>query len=393
LLRRIDHWLSRAMELESRRVLHQTYHDRLVAEGRTDDTTRWQIGVLDKLLAGIAALPMASMRRRRGTYAALPGAYVSGDFASRWREALERIGRSPRYAGLSFSLQLGLVPLGPDKRSGLWEFAQFGSGTIPTRQADGRLALSARSAIVLVLIPAGTFQMGARAPRPGEQRGPNVDPHAQALEQPVHSVKLDAFLMAKYELTRWQWITISAGNNRMLKQPRHPVTNISWTVARMRLARLGLLLPTEAQWEYSARAGSSTIWWCGDDPTLLASRANLADRQYHQKMLGSSHFYEKWDDGHPGTAPVGSYHQQPNAFGLYDVVGNVWEWCRDAYAPYSTPVRSGDGLRKAEGPIRIERGGGWRFTSKTSRSAQRSGLNPDSAYDYLGLRPSRIITR
>src|SRR5262249_25075170 len=152
------------------------------------------------------------------------------------------------------------------------------------RGADGRLVMKDGTGIVFVLIPAGRFWMGAQAASPS---GRNVDPQADANESPVHEVSLDAYFLSKYEMTQDQWLRL-AGKNPSLYSPGdgingklvtllHPVENVSWIDCTIVLSRLALELPTEAQWEYGARAGTSTPWWTGSEKTSLRGAGNLAD--------------------------------------------------------------------------------------------------------------------
>ena len=141
------------------------------------------------------------------------------------------------------------------------------------------------------------------------------------------------------------------------------------------LARLGLLLPTEAQWEYATRAGTTTAWWTGDDVRSLE---------------GAARFFPIFSTGVReigGPRPVGSYRANP--FGLHDVHGNAREWTRDSYGSYELPVRPGDGLRLVEAPIRFAaRDGGRSQTPLWSTSAARTIQNASGA---AGIRPSRSV--
>jgi formylglycine-generating enzyme required for sulfatase activity len=149
-------------------------------------------------------------------------------------------------------------------------------------------------------------------------------------------------------------------------------------------------LPTEAEWEYAARGGTTTPWWSGTDPEALARAANTADRALRQRVPKAT-WAAEWDDGFPFLAPVGSFEANP--FGLHDMTGNVWEWCHDWYrADYyaSSPVEDPKGAET--GTFRTIRGGGWFNDAAQNRSAQRIYFNPTFRYCLLsGFRVVREV--
>jgi formylglycine-generating enzyme required for sulfatase activity len=173
---------------------------------------------------------------------------------------------------------------------------------------------------------------------------------------------------------------------------RHPVVTLRWEDAWTICFRLGLVLPTEAQWEYACRAGTTTPWWCGSDKERLREVANLSDL-YDQIHEGPRGFvYEPWDDGNAVHAPVGTY--LPNGFGLHDVHGNVWEWCQDTHqASYADQIpRKGDGLRHTPGWVEfMNRGGSFFEPAGHARSAARNVGLSTLGYFNLGVRPARGI--
>ena len=325
----------------------------------------------------------------------------SAEAVQRWDEAIAAIrdpARCPAYAGLVLAPQLGLLPLGRDPVSGLHEFANLWSGEPARRDANGKLVLEESTGIVLVLVPGGKCAMGAQAADPA---APNFDPLAAAEESPVHEVTLAPFFLSKFEMTQGQWLRIT-GSNPSQYQPGEtlggksctllcPVELVSWEEGSETLRRLGLVLPNEAQWEYAARAGTRTPWSTGAKRETLAGAANLADAFYEHNGGPASWTYENWlEDGWSLHAPVGSY--LPNAFGLHDTLGNVWEWCRDTFASYDAAQIVEEGGREIS-EHRVCRGGAFSLGASDARCSVRFH-GPASARNYdLGLRPALELAR
>jgi formylglycine-generating enzyme required for sulfatase activity/serine/threonine protein kinase len=368
----------------------------------------WMHQVLTELLAGLERLDgggkepegaLTRVKARHGFVTALRKASIE-DHGEAWKATIEAITAAPKYAGLKIVPQLGLLPLGPDPDSGLLEFAHLGSGLIPTRDPETkRLVYQHNAAVVLVLIPGGTFKMGAQEK---DKDAPNYDVQAEGDESPVHEVTLSPFFLAKHECTQAQWKAMTEGldpstykagqtlSSRLLTG-LNPVEQVTWTNCAQWLGRNRLVLPTEAEWEYACRAGTDTPWSSGPDVADLGGIANIADKYCKENGGHPTWTYtEEVNDGHTVHAPVGSF--AANAFGLHDVHGNVYEWCRDAYSdrtytggPRTDPVaESGSGGR-------VARGGSWGYGARDARSASRSGGDPGFRSNDLGFRPSRPL--
>ena len=288
-----------------------------------------------------------------------------------WAEAIDAIQASDGerasrlYRGLELVEDPSLVPIGMNEQTGLWEFVHLASGVpgkeIPQRNArTGRLVPDADMGIVLVLLPSGKVPVGEDMPR-------------------LHrnDVVLDPFFMGKYEVTQAQWQRITgSGNPSYFKhQPEArllPVDGVPWERCEKELGRAGLMLPTELQWEYGCRAGTTTLWWTGSTPDSLDGKAS----------------YDSCD-----PQPVGSW--QPNAFGLYDVAGTVYEWCRDQAGDYGGE-REGDGLRvdheSREGK-RVCRSGRHGLLALAGSSSSRSSMLQIARNRHLGMRASKAVRR
>jgi formylglycine-generating enzyme required for sulfatase activity len=188
------------------------------------------------------------------------------------------------------------------------------------------------------------------------------------------------FWLAKHPLSQRQWLAVMPKNpSQRGKGDDFPVDTISWNSAQEFCGQAGLHLPTEAQWEYACRAGHSTPFGIGSGSVLNAQMANF-DGNYPYGA-GDSAF--KWC--YRGrTLPGGSF--PPNAWGLHDMHGQLWEWCEDAFEalPASEEV---DPLHVSAGSQRVLRGGGWISNGRLARSAYRYGYAPDSAVVDFGLRP------
>ena len=323
--------------------------------------------------------------------------------ADKWRDARNGVLQNKKYGGLTLKPQLGLIPIGPDPVSTLWEFAHLQTGNIPKRDPETkRLILTEDMAIVFVLIPGGTFTMGAQGK---DETAPNYYQKANEKESPPHEVTLSAFFMSKYEMTQGQWMRFR-GQNPSQYPPGyvpadglathtalHPVEQMAWAEAYTIMKQLGLELPTEARWEYACRAGATTLWSCGNDKKDLSSVANLADISARAWDKNWEWIDDDLDDGYAAHSPVGSF--AANGFGLHDMHGNVWEWCQDYVVSYDNPTRSGDGLRGHEGfsnePHRVTRGGSFYDSLNVSRTTFRNLSAPLFRSSVSGLRPSRSI--
>lgn len=347
----------------------------------------------------------AGMRRRlqdaRQIYAASIDQHME-----EWSAAIEAIRDerlNPQYRGIAMVRQIGLVPLGPDPVSGLHEFVDLKTGEIPERDDSGRLQITSRTGVVFVLVPPADPIIGATSVRgTDEMSSLRFDPLAGDDERPLHRVKLAPFLVSKYEMTQAQWMRsarmkpsrISSMEISDELRLKHPVENISWDNASEILWRLGMSLPTESQWEYVARAGTNTPYWTGMDSRSLQGAANLADRAYRER--GGPTYADaelSIDDGFGAShAPIGSY--RANAFGLHDVLGNVAEWCYDAYGSYDLPA---DGLSarrmagRGESGNRVHRGGSFRDGPGSLRCSARGRAAIEYRADTLGVRPTREL--
>ena len=226
----------------------------------------------------------------------------------------------------------------------------------------------------LVLISTGEFRMGS----PPSEKG-----HVER-ESPQHSVKVPSFYLGVHPVTNEQYARFlwessdveapSEWGNRGYNQPRQPVVGVCWDDARLYCEWAGLILLTEAQWEYACRAGTESRYWSGDAESDLA-RVGWYDENSEQRLH-----------------PVGEKEVSP--FGLVDMHGNVWEWCQDSWSyNYSKSQRVHPGaFENAGAPVRVYRGGCFLDSDRVARSAFRVSNGPSYRSRSLGCRPARAST-
>lgn len=264
-----------------------------------------------------------------------------------------------------------------------------------------------------VWVPGGCFTMGSSL----SEQDRDSD------EGPVHEVCVDAFWMGKYEVTRgefqkfvnsdgyktdaeeegFSWVYTGRWERRQGynwhevgfdQDDRHPVVNVSWKDANAmadwlsRHSRGEFRLPTEAEWEYACRAGTTAVRYWGDNPDEACTYANVADRDTLTEFPAWT--VHNCKDGFIYTAPVGTF--KPNDFGLYDMLGNVWEWCEDVYNVRAYSEHSNKNpVYKADAPDRVIRGGSWYSRPEVVRCASRDNLHLPTRRGYdVGFRLVKI---
>ncbi len=356
-------------------------HAQSRADDPADPVDRYLIAALQRLAAEIDAFagPGGELQRVQAKEAFLVGVVEPAlrDDAALWQTTIAAIKHGPAqqsgrdYRGAEIPRLPGLTPLGRHPGTGLFEFLDLrthrrGAAKPAHGGASAALPFSADTGIVFVLVPVGMFRMGAFRGEPGL---PQNDPAAQDDELHGQLINLDEFLIARTELTNGQWARLRGAADGG-EDPLLPVTGIDWHEARAALRQYDLDLPTEAQWEHACRAGSTTPWSCAEE------------------RLGEHAWF--------GPQPQRVALLQPNGFGLFDVHGNVAEWCRDGKLPYrdSAPA-PGTGLR-GDADVRAPRavrGGACYQGPLSARSAARAGRPPFQRDSGTGLRPIRYLRK
>jgi formylglycine-generating enzyme required for sulfatase activity/serine/threonine protein kinase len=323
-------------------------------------------GTFDELRGGIGILDKSTVIASDQVFAIL------GDGRNLWEsQPFRRTGRGDDFrVAVKGIKQLELITESKGSRYGahcVWIDPQFVRQARIDGTASDILAqppITNSIGMKFKLIPPGTFMMGSEG--------------GEADEKPVHEVRLTKpFYIGVYEVTNSQWkavMGVEPPSKR--KDADRPVETVSWNdavafcrklseMADERAAARLYRLPTEAEWEYACRAGTTTKWACGDDDKTLGDFA--------------------WFGGKTGgqTQPVGQ--KLPNAWGLHDMHGNVWEWCGDWYGAYAAGAAA-DPIGPEVGSVRGPRGGCWSDSASSCRSANRLGRDPSFRLDRLGFR-------
>ena len=258
----------------------------------------------------------------------------------------------------------------------------------------------------MIVIPSGTFQMGSPASEAGRSD----------YEGPIHAVTIaKPFALGKYAVTRGQFRRFAEETARIPgscdhwngkewkpspkwtwntlwfeQDDAHPVVCVNWEDARAyadwlsRKTGKKYRLPSEAEWEYAARAGTATSRYWGDDPSQACAYANAADLDAKQNQPSWTDVHQ-CHDGWMGTAPVGRY--RPNAFGLYDMLGNAWQWTEDCWNDnYNGAPTDGRARTTGNCSLRVLRGGSWSFEPRLVRSARRGWGSAEARGFMAGFR-------
>jgi len=242
----------------------------------------------------------------------------------------------------------------------------------------------------MVGLPGGTFLMGS----------PKSDPDDFKDEFPQHEVTVSSFAIGKYPVTQAQWQAVMGNNPSYFNSPQNPVERVSWDDCQDFCRELSKLtgkkyrLPSEAEWEYACRSGTTTRYSFGDDAAQLGDYAWFADNS-GDSILNSTEIWKndrknyslRLEKNNNRTHPVGQ--KKPNLWGLYDVHGNVWEWCEDDWhGNYQGAPTDGRAWNNnhSQTAYRVCRGGSWYDTPAYCRSANRYCHYRDSGDNYYGFR-------
>lgn len=388
----------------------------------TEELARWEIVFEDRLTARAArAAARAQLARwtsleersESGANAEVASGLARLEEGERSLAAADYARAGQLFAEAERDLNTGLTALALDFRAPRdWRVLD----STPGASGWARLVEDPRTSMRFVWIEPGSFSMGS------------PEGEGQDTERPRHEVRLSrGFYCAETEVTRAAWRAFASTGREQppsggwvvqelrpeergdvaagfqlpwvwheaadWRQPipdvefelddRHPVTQVSWFEARAFCEHYGYRLPTEAEWERAARAGTSTAYWWGDDEAGGVDRMNFRDVAYARHFFGRD--WGAIDDRHPLTSPVRSF--APNPWGLYDMAGNVWEWCADAHADEAYATHAPVDPFHDTGERRVLRGGSWNNLAFGCRSAERAKLSPADGSCHAGFRP------
>lgn len=277
----------------------------------------------------------------------------------------------------------------------------------------GKVFSDCRGCPKMVVIPAGSFEMGS----PDKEEGRDDN------EGPVHSVKVVTFAISKTEVTRGQFAAFTKSTKYSIDEKcqtldlgkfkehngnwdsfgptyeldtNQPIACINWNDAKAYTVWLSkksgkkYRLPTEAEWEYAARGNTSTARYWGDSPDEACVYANGADKTAQVQIQGATSWSaHQCSDGFAYSAPVGSF--VANAFGLYDMLGNLLEWTEDVYHENYVGAPTDGSAWQGDGPKRVLRGGSWNNGPRNMRSAIRDANKPELRFSIFGFRVARAL--
>ena len=358
-------WLQDAELVRAHRADHEAALELLQRAPRPDSTESWWIESMQELLHEMEAFfgddgHYTSVQSRLELARSLRADSQDAEAAQRaWQQCIEGVAdreRSPAYGGLRIAPQAALVPLGQDRASGLWEFADRRTGAVPRRGRDGQLELSAATAVVFVLLPGGRIHLGAPEAENAAFAAMTGLPGPTGHEQ--HAVEIEPFFLSKWELTRGQWVRAMGGLPPRDEEALLPATSVSWNACVEALRRFGHALPLDDQWEYAA-------WGLGADagPPLAMQAEGVRGFRVTEPRLC-----------------VAVSELEPNGLGLVGVLQNVTEWCADVVGPGGECSIRGDyfnALRDNEPMF--------------ARPWMTGMRGPTSEHVWLGCRPARPL--
>lgn len=223
----------------------------------------------------------------------------------------------------------------------------------------------------MVVIPAGSFVMGTL-----DSVRSAANESSNDKEKPARQIAVRSFSLGKYEVTQAEWVALMGNNPSENQGKDFPVDHVSWEMAQSFVEKLSkktgktYRLPTEAEWEYAARAGSTKEFFESDDPSSLDTYA--------------------WFNANSSMEVHAVGQKKPNHFGLYDMHGNVWEWTQDCWNPdYKGAPKTQAAWEQGNCESRVNRGGSWFNVSRMLRSAFRSRFATTLTSPYFGLRVAR----
>ena len=313
--------------------------------------------------------------------------YVDGNY----------VGTSPLNATLSFGEhEVKAVRDSKESKKTITVSQTGGTTTVQLTFSTNKIFTVNGVSFEMIAVIGGTFTMGS------------TDQYADSDEKITHNVTVSDFYIGKFEVTQKLWKAVMGSNPGYFNGEDLPVEQVSWNDCQKFIKKLSQLtgqnfrLPTEAEWEYAARGNTSTTLYNGENINIRGNNnsPNLDKLAWFGGNCGQNYTSsagcdvskgydisgwgeKQYNDSKGGTHPVGL--KQPNAYGLYDMLGNVWEWCQDWYGDYSSSSQTNP-TGPSTGSDRLIRGGGWSSSAKYCRVSDRGNRSPDYRHYYLGFR-------
>ena len=384
-------WRRRAHEISKRKGQHLEDLNS-TSSGSEESTLRGILALQNSLASKIAEVD------ERIVFASTLEQLKNTEHAAAWKHSIAAISTSEMYNGLRLTPQIGLLPLGENAETGLWEFWAIETGSRPSWVSGAAKLRGNRDGIVLVLVPGGVFSLGAQS----ELKSKNgFHPRAGVrTDGPMASTAVRPYFVSKFETTQGQWLNMTNSNPSLEYAGRHrwqlssldraitelhPVESVSWEEVTRVCWKHGLRLPNEAEWELPVRRS----FVLNSPVNALKGQENLLDASFVEGTDKGFFDSVPWDDSYIVHSPVGSF--VGNRWGIHDMLGNVSEWVSDSYDVRQRHPLSDERVLQNFAKYRVMKGRHYGATAANARASYRN-RSPERSFSHtLGFRTARSI--